>query len=250
MRILLILAALIALVWAGASQVPLGFALRQLPMNAMGVQWTQSEGTVWNGRIMGVYLNGQPVGDIDVSLRPLSLITMRPEVAFQWGGAGGRGAGTLAMSDDIIEANDLRIEQRISALESLSPEVRAIGGVFRLTQGAVRIEGLRCTSATGRLSSNTLSIAAERFGREFSELSGSLDCEDGAFNIQMNGSGPTGDTIAIVADATLYGRSEIEVVANTNDNEIETLLANAGFSRRNGVWTYTRETSAIGQGAQ
>ena len=78
MRILLILAALVALVWAGLSQIPLGFALRQVPLNAMGVNWTQSEGTVWNGRIMGVYLNGQPVGDIDVALQPVSLLLARP----------------------------------------------------------------------------------------------------------------------------------------------------------------------------
>ena len=250
MRILLILAALVALVWAGLSQIPLGFALRQVPLNAMGVNWTQSEGTVWNGRIMGVYLNGQPVGDIDVALQPVSLLLARPKVDLQWGGAGGRGAGSVAMHGDIVEASDLRMEQNISALESLSPEVRAIGGTFRLSQGAVRIEGRDCTSATGRLSSDTLSIAATRFDREFSELTGSLDCVDGAFSIAMNGSGPSGDTVAVDADVNLYGSSQIEIVANTNDDEIETLLANAGFARQNGVWTYTRETGAMGQGAQ
>ena len=250
MRVFLIFAALVALIWAGVSQIPLGFALRQLPLNAMGVNWTQSEGTVWNGRIMGVYLNGQPVGDIDVALRPMSLVSLQPKVDFQWGGAGGRGAGTVGMSGDMISASNLRIEQRISAMESLSPEVRAVGGVFRLSQGALRIEGNQCTSATGRLSSDTLSIAAEQFGREFSDLSGTLDCVDGAFSIDMNGSGPTGDTVAVAAEATLYGRSEIRIVANTNDDEIESLLASAGFNRRDGVWTFIRETGASGQGTQ
>ena len=250
MRVFLIIAALVALTWAGVSQIPLGFALRQLPLNAMGVNWTQSEGTIWNGRIMGVYLNGQPVGDIDVALQPASLITLQPKVDFQWGGAGGRGAGTVGMNGDRISASNLRIEQRISAMESLSPEVRAVGGVFRLSQGALRIEGNQCTSATGRLSSDTLSIAAEQFGREFSDLSGTLDCVDGAFSIDMNGSGPTGDTVAVAAEATLYGRSEIKIVANTNDDEIESLLASAGFNRRDGVWTFIREMGASGQGTQ
>jgi general secretion pathway protein N len=239
-RVILILAALFALVWAALSQIPLGFALRQLPLNAMGVNWTQAEGTIWNGRLQGVYLNGQPVGDVDVALRPASLIMFAPEVEVKWGGAGGRGAGVLKLQGDVIEASDLRVEQRISALESLTPEIRAIGGIFRLSEGAMNIEGATCTSATGKLSADTLAIAARRFGREFSDLTGSLSCEDGALSIQMNGSGSNGDSVAIDAEATLYGRSRIEVVANTNDNDIETLLANAGFSRENGVWTFSR----------
>lgn len=241
MRIILILAALIALIWAGASQIPLGFALRQLPLNAMGVNWTQSEGTIWNGRILGVYLNGQPVGDVDLALRPASLLTLSPEVEIQWGGAGGRGAGVVRLDGDAVEASDMRVEQRISALESLAPELRAIGGIFRLGGGAFRIEDGQCSSATGNLSADTLSLAARQFGREFSDLTGSLECEGGAFQIEMGGSSPAGDTIAIDAEASLTGRSRMEVVANTNDDDIEALLANAGFSRENGVWTLTRE---------
>lgn len=240
MRLVLVLAALAALAWAALSQIPLGYVLRQMPLNSMGVHWTQTEGTVWNGRMMGVYLNGQPVGDVNIALRPASLLTLSPEVEVQWGGAGGRGAGVVRLAGRAIEASDLRVEQRISAMESLTPELRAIGGIFRLSGGAFRIDASQCETATGELTADTLSLAAQQFGRDFSALTGSLTCENGAFLIDMSGSSSAGDTLSLNAEASLLGSSTIEVAANTNDDDIETLLANAGFSRENGVWTYTR----------
>lgn len=247
-RFLLLVAGLIALAWFGAAQLPIGFVLQRLPLNAMGVQWTQSEGTVWDGRVMGVYVNGQPVGDVDVALQPVSLLTLRPELDVQWGGAGGRGAGLLLFETGAVEARELRFEQRVSALESLSADLRAIGGNFRLSDGAVRIEDGRCTSATGAVQSDTLTLAARQFGRTFSDLTGAISCEDGAFQIEMSGDGSTGDTIAITAQATLQGQSEIHVAVSTADRELEALLANAGFSREDGVWTYRRASVASGQG--
>ena len=247
MRFLLVLTALVALLWFAAAQVPLGFALRKLPLNASGVQWTQSEGTIWNGRIMGVYLNGQPVGDVDVALKPLSLISFEPSMDVQWGGAGGRGAGTVTILDeDSVEVSDLRLEQSISSLESLSPDLRAIGGTFRVSQGLIRIEGPVCESARGRLQTDTLALAARRFGRQFSDLTGTLRCSNGAFDLTLEGDSPAGDSLAINGEATLQGSATINVVADTQDREIETLLANAGFSRENGTWVYRRTAEPAG----
>lgn len=248
-RFLLILVAILALAWAGISQIPTGFVLRKLPLNDMGVQWTQSEGTIWDGRIMGVYLNGQPVGDIDVALKPMSLLSFRPAMDVQWGGAGGRGAGQIMLDGETVSATDLRLEQQVAALESLTNELRAIGGVFRLNHGAVQIENGVCLSAAGDVQTDTLARAAQQFGRTFSDLAGTISCENGAFNIVMNGTGGEGDTVAIDADATLTGQSNIDVIVNTADRDIETFLANAGFSREDGVWTYqhTSETGGISQ---
>ena len=105
MRFFFILVAVAAFAWFAAAQIPLGFVLRKLPLNAMGIQWTQSEGTVWNGRIMGVYLNGQPVGDVDVALKPVSLLSFKPSLDIQWGGAGGRGAdaGEAGADDEDVD---------------------------------------------------------------------------------------------------------------------------------------------------
>lgn len=248
MRFLLILTAIAALVWFGLSQLPLGFALRRLPLNTMGVQWTQSEGTVWNGRIMGVYLNGQPIGDVDVALKPFSLLAFKPEVDMQWGGAGSRGAGTLVLDGGAVEGRDLRLEQQVAALQNIATELRSIGGVFRLSDAAVRIEDGRCESATGQLRSNTLSLAAERFGRDFPALEGAISCENGAFQMNMEGRSKQGDMINIDGHAALYGPSDVEVAVTTSDKDVEAYLASSGFSREDGVWTYRKSSVAGGQG--
>ncbi|MEQ8559725.1 MAG: type II secretion system protein N [Henriciella sp.] len=249
MRFLIILVAIVALAWFAAAQIPLGYALRKAPLNDMGVQWTQSEGTVWDGRIMGVYLNGQPVGDVDVALKPMSLVMFKPSLDVQWGGAGGRGAGTVTLlGGDAVRASDVRLQQNVSALESLSTDLRSVGGTFRLSGGDVRIDGDACTQASGALQTDTLSIAAQQFGREFSDVTGALGCENGAFDLTMTGQGPAGDTIAIDANATLQGEATINVVIDTQDRDIQMFLANAGFSREDGTWTYRRDATPGGAG--
>ncbi len=214
----------------------------------MGLQWTQSEGTVWDGRIMGVYLNGQPIGDVDVALKPLSLLALKPEIDMQWGGAGSRGAGTLVLDGGAVEGRNLRLEQQVAALQTIAPEVRSIGGVFRLSEADLRIKDGRCESATGRLQSNTLALAAEQFGRDFPALNGAISCQDGAFHMTMEGSGRQGDMININGHATLYGQSDLEVAVTTSDRDVEAYLASSGFSREDGVWTYRRSSAAGGQG--
>ncbi|WP_084399994.1 type II secretion system protein N [Henriciella aquimarina] len=251
MRFVLILIAVLALAGFALSQVPLGFALSRLPLNAMGVQWTQSEGTVWDGRVMGVYFRNQPVGDVDVALAPMSLLSFKPALDVQWGGAGGRGAATLVLAgESTYRAEDVRLEQKVSALESLSPDLRAIRGTFRLSGGSARIDDFRCTSASGEIRSDTLSLAARQFGRSFSDLTGTLACEDGAFRFVMQGAGPDGDTVSVNGRAHLQGEAEISVEADTSDSDIETLLANAGFAREDGRWSYERSSSqTAGAGA-
>ena len=250
MRILLAVIAILALIGFAAAQIPLGFVLRKLPLNSMGVQWTQSEGTIWNGRIMGVYANGQPVGDVDLSLKPMSLVTFKPELEFQWGGAGGRGAGTIRLlGSDSVEARDVRFQQNVAELEGLANDVRAVGGTIRMSGGAVTIEDGACRSASGNFSADTLSLAAQQFGREFSDLTGTLSCSAGAFDIDLGGEGPAGDRVTIDASATLQGQGTIDVIVETQDREVETLLANAGFSREGEAWTYRRDAPAGGTGA-
>ena len=149
-----------------------------------------------------------------------------------------------------LERQTAEAEAQLDLLkvESLSSDLRSIGGTFRLTDGHVRIDGQRCSEASGALHSDTLSIAAEQFGREFSDLTGALGCENGAFDIALSGDGPSGDSVNIDAAATLQGAATINVVVNTADRDIEMLLANAGFSREEGSWTYRRDAVAGGAG--
>ncbi|MEM5517705.1 type II secretion system protein N [Henriciella sp. AS95] len=246
-RFILVLVVLGALVWFAASRVPLGMVLTRLPLNDMGVEWTQSEGTVWDGRMSGVYINGQPVGDVDVALRPVSLLSLSPTMEVQWGGAGGRGAGVVTVkgSGD-ISASDVRVEQNISALESLTNEIRSIGGILRINGGSVEIVDNVCVSASGNVQTDALTRAAQQFGRQFSTLTGTITCEEGAFNIAMNGDSPDGDVLDFKAIADLNGNSRIDVTAETESDDIETLLARGGFTKSGDVWTYQQTTQAGG----
>lgn len=250
-RFLLVLTLIVALVWFAASRIPLGMVLTRLPLNDMGIEWTQSEGTIWKGRMSGVYLNGQPVGDVDLSLRPASLLNLSQTLEVQWGGAGGRGAGVVTVrgSND-ISASDLRVEQNIAALETLTPDIRSLGGILRLNGGSVDIVDGACLDASGNIRTDTLSRAAQQFGRDFSDLTGTVTCSDGAFNIEMAGESEEGDILDFKAVADLSGGSRIDVRARTTSDDIEALLARGGFTRSADEWTYQQVTEPGGGDAQ
>ncbi|MEL6862068.1 MAG: type II secretion system protein N, partial [Pseudomonadota bacterium] len=65
---------------------PLGFVLGQSGIGGLGVGWAKTDGTLLQGRISGLYAGTQPIGDVSLKLRPLSLLTLQPSYDVQWGG--------------------------------------------------------------------------------------------------------------------------------------------------------------------
>ena len=61
-----------------AAFTPLGFVLGQSGIGGLGVGWAKTDGTLMKGRISGLYAGTQPIGDVSLELRPLSLLTLTP----------------------------------------------------------------------------------------------------------------------------------------------------------------------------
>lgn len=246
MRKLLLLILFVAMLIVGVfAFTPLGFVLGQSGAGGLGVGWAKADGTLMKGRISGLYVGTQPIGDVSLELRPLSLFSLRPSYDIQWGGAGGQGTAVLTLSRSALSGDNVRMRQEISALEGLDPAVRAMGGNLDISDGAFRLTQTGCASASGQLSTNTLSSLAAQYGRQFGEISGPISCEDGAFVLAMEGSSEANDRVIIDARAALTGQGEFATRVQTQDAQIIIALTQIGFARENGEFVY-RQARNVG----
>jgi hypothetical protein len=244
-QLALLLIFLVILVGALIAYTPLGFVVSQSGIGAAGVGWAKIDGTLTKGRISGLYMGTQPIGDVSLKLRPMSLLTLKPSYDVQWGGAGGRGTGILTLSRTALTGAEIRMQQEIGALEGLSPPVRAMGGNLRIEDGTFRLTQTGCESASGTLSTNTLSTLASQYGRQFGQISGPVSCDAGAFVIAMAGDSESGDRVEIDARAAFSGQNEFETRIVTQDTQIIIALTQVGFQRENGQFIY-RQSGATG----
>ena len=244
-RLLLLILFVVMLIVGVFAFTPLGFVLGQSGAGALGVGWAKADGTLMKGRISGLYVGTQPIGDVSLELRPLSLMTLRPSYDIQWGGAGGQGTAVLTLSRSALVGNDLRMRQEIGALEGLDPAVRAMGGSLDIADGAFRLTQTGCSEASGQLSTNTLSALAAQYGRQFGEIEGPISCDNGAFVIAMEGASDADDRVIIDARAALTGQGEFATRVQTQDAQIIIALTQIGFVRENGEFVY-RQSRTVG----
>ncbi len=237
-KLLLLLIFIIVLAGSLIAFTPLGFILSSSGIGAAGVGWAKADGTLMKGRITGLYVGSQPLGDVSLSLRPGSLLSLQPSYDIQWGGAGGRGTGVITLSRSAVTGTDIRMQQEIGALEGLAPPVRAMGGSLRLNDGAFRLTQTGCESASGTLSTNTLTTLAAQYGRQFGDVSGPISCDAGAFVIDLEGESEAGDRVFIDARAALTGQGEFATEIETQDTQIIIALQQVGFVRENGRFVY------------
>lgn len=243
-RLVLLIIFIAFLIGALISYTPLGFVLNQSGAGAAGIGWAKVDGTIAKGRISGLYIDTQPLGDVNLKLRPLSLLSLRPSYDIQWGGAAGRGTGILTLARGALIGEEIRMQQEIGALESLSPPVRAMGGSLRVAGGSFRLSQTGCDQASGTLSTDTLSTLAAQYGRQFGQISGPISCDTGAFVIDMEGRSDAGDQVEIDARAALTGQGEFTTRISTQDTQIIIALTQIGFVRENGQFVYRQSRSA------
>lgn len=223
---------------------PLGFVLNQSGAGGMGIGWAKVDGTLMKGRISGFYAGTQPIGDVSLKLRPISLVTLSPSYDVQWGGAGGQGTARLTLSRSTLSADDVRMRLQISALEGLEPAVRAMGGTLDVENGAFELTRSGCESASGELSTTSLSTLAAQYGRQFGEISGPISCDNGSFAIAMAGESDAGDEVNIDARANILGGGDFATRVITQDTQIILALTQIGFVRENGGFVYRQSRSS------
>jgi hypothetical protein len=110
---------------------PLRFALAQIRLETTGLVIGDARGAVWSGELAGLSWQGVQLGDVDVALQPVRLLTGQVAMGFKSGGP--VSSGVLAQSGPGWALDDLN--GRIALAEivaGLPPEASAY-----LTRGSL-----------------------------------------------------------------------------------------------------------------
>lgn len=127
------------------------------------------EGSIWHGKLNGLSIGGQPVGDLTAGLSPLRLFLLQARIGFS-GAMTGAFVRSLRGSGADIETMTLPMGLRLGSVRLTS---------LALSQAHVRFRGDVCHSADGRVTVQLESPMGARM------LSGNLKCSGDALAAEL-----------------------------------------------------------------
>lgn len=240
-RLFLIVLFVLVFIVSAAAYTPLGFILNRMHLSSMNIGWAKVDGTLRDGRISGLYVQNQPLGDVTLKLRMSSLWTLAPVYDVQWGGAGGRGSAVITLRQNAIEGEAVRAQQFISAIEGVAPPIRMTGGSVNVRDTQFRLTHSGCEQISGEVSTDVITRAGADYGIEIEALRGPVSCRDGQIMVSLTAESDAGDEIVIDAQSSLFGDGEVEMRVQTLDNRIALALSQFGFSAEDGEWVYRQK---------
>ena len=222
--------------WARASLV-LGFLLVWLivlmPLKAVVLLagpagYSDVYGTVWDGRVYDLRLQGQTVREARVRLRPAGLLTGQLSLDWQIEDDSLRGRGRADWSGGRVRLTGTDFSVALDRLDA--PDLPGLVGGERV-QGRISELDWRngtCRAAAGEVRTGALT------GFDGPVLTGQLACRDEALLVAFEG---RSDRLALDGEA-VFGAQALDwrVTAQTGMSDMAEMLALAGFEREGEAW--------------
>lgn len=140
-----------------------------------GVTYSSLEGTLWKMTFKGAHVRSRPIGDVTVSLYPLSVLFGTAQGAFEIDHDNLNGSGTVSV-DNLITMESFEF----------STQTPFNFGTARVLAHVIlegeRIEWDRngqCVSAQGKLVTNGPALLLEGFQKNFPDTVANISCNDG-----------------------------------------------------------------------
>jgi len=184
-------------------------------------------GTVWNGRVYGLELAGEPVREIALSMRPAALLTGQAAADWLIEDASLSGNGRIALGAGRVEVSGASLVVPLSRLAAADwPGMDPGEPVFVRLPRLVFVDG-DCRQADGAVRTGALVTLGAAYGFEGPVLEGGLSCRDGVLALAMRGET---DALSVTADADLRANGyDWRVTARTGNADLADALALAGF---------------------
>lgn len=146
-------------------------------------------GTVWQGRVYGLRVNGVPVRELEVATDPLALLTGRLGGSWRLNDASLRGAGRARLSGN-GNSLDLGPTQLVATLDRLGLD--RLPGLDPAERVFIRLDGLvvrdgQCVSASGTARSGALIALARLYGHDGPTVTGTFACDEGRLVLDWAG---------------------------------------------------------------
>lgn len=247
MRFLLLILLLAGFVIGIVAFAPLSFILKTAGAEARGVSWTSVEGTLAGGKITGLKVGQDVLGDASLKLNPASLLGLGAEYDFDWSGPAGKGTGKAGVyASGTTELHDFNIELDFSALDGVATWIRQSGGKARLTGDTIRFKNGACVTAIGQTWSDALGKNALVLGPGWPDMAGTLSCDGDMLLIPFHAASPTGTQFDAAARVAIGGRSNLEArVSGAIPQQFQYGLPIAGFVPDGNTYIYRYPASSL-----
>lgn len=217
--------------------LPLAFVLRTLDLPASGVSFSRASGTVWNGEVAGLSWRGNDLGGAKISFRPLSFLLGRLGATIAFDGTGIiKGAGYVALTPRGVFVDDLSVSADVASLPILLPLSGQIS--VQIAHADLRRGG--CARVEGAATTDALMHRPAGLAWRGPELSGPIECRDGAIVIPLKG-GAESQAVAVAMTLGADGSFGIRVEARAPDSAVASVLSAIGFVEMGGVMTLTQQ---------
>lgn len=237
MRIILVLLGVFVFSLLIVARLPLSLAASHLPDS---VSYQGVSGTLWNGRIEGLKVKDETVGDAVLGLRFLPLLTGRAEAGLALEGRRLAGTGAVSVKGDLVVIEDAVGRADLAQFGLVDVFGQIVRGevtfdidrvTYSLTQG--------CRDAALTLRTDALAQSLGVYGGEGLDLEGQGRCAGSDILIPMQAAN---DDARIDVELRVQpgGRYLSRLAVTPEAPEFGTYLEAAGFKEQNGTWVAER----------
>lgn len=247
-RIAFFLLFVLAVLGALIATAPAPFVAEQLDLKARGFTYRHASGTIWDAEFQGVYYGIQPIGDVELKLKPAALITGKARLAFDIAGPVGilRGEADLA-PDRTVTLRDTIGDIQLQSLLSLHDQLRAAPS--RLDIGLRRLKvdlHGACLEADMHLRTDAVQKIGRRWQWDGPVLEGEVDCDGRAFAALLAGPETAVDQIRTSARVDVpSGTYSAEADIETENPDLQNALIALGFTFEADRYSYLRTNQDI-----
>ena len=201
------------------SHLPLSWVAPHLVPDSLGQSIVYS-GTVWDGQVSGVdYL-----GTVIFKVNPRAFFTGGLPVSFKTQSTAMSVSGKASQK----QLKDIRFTGSLAKLPTRDGRLKELAGTVNIHLEELRIEEGSCASASGKASTDFLTLNRSRWQWQGPELSGPISCEDGDLLASLSGN-ENRQTVRADLRLSPDGSYSADITLRTNQPEAGVVLPLYGF---------------------
>ena len=232
----------------GVAVLPMSMAADFAAKHGATFKFASASGSIWNGKLEGVVLNGQTLGDLAIRLDPVKVFNGQAagQVNLASKDLTGEAVISRALFSDATRLTNIKLEGQASAVPVLPARIRAANGRFTMAASDILFEKNACRSASGEVWTDALSKADLGHHWTGPELRGPVTCKDGRLEVEAAGKALTGEDVSAGVSTGFDLSLDLQArVLNATPGAAAT-LADLGFQSDSGAYFLHQQ---LGKGA-
>ncbi|MCI4644845.1 MAG: type II secretion system protein N [Hyphomonadaceae bacterium] len=238
------------------AMVPAPFVAEQMKLKARGFTYSHASGTIWDAEFQDLAYGIQEIGDLELQLKPVGLLTGKAQLAFDLAGPVGTVRGEADISANrTVTLRDTIADIQLQSLLSLHDQLRAAPSKLDIVLRELSLTGQgACLASDMRIRSDAVREIGRRWQWEGPVLEGNVTCDGRAFQAVLEGPESAADKIQAAAKVDLAASSySSQADVETENPDLQNALIALGFTYGEGRYSYLRtnqDMSALPQEIQ